>query len=556
MDHGGQRPGAEQAEGFLRTAAYCRVSTDKDDQLNSLAAQQAFFQSYVESRPGWRLVGIFADEGLSGTSLRRRLQFQEMVRRAEQGEIDLIVTKEVSRFARNTVDALQVTRELKAKGVGVLFLNDNIDTRDNDGEFRLTIMASVAQEESRKISERTRWGQLQAMRRGVVFGNDSLYGYTVSGGQLLVRQDQAEVVRMVYHSFLEGRKGAYTIARELTEKGIRPPLRDQGPWSPAMVLRILRNEKYCGDLLQRKYRTTDYLTHHKVLNDEAGGRFCIRDHHEGVVSREMFEAVQEELARRAAAAENRSRFSARHWYSGKIRCGLCGRTCALKQTRRADGTEYRRFVCRGRLDGAHSCGLPSVNGKVMLACVRRVMEELCLDWSAIACKVLEEVRCLGEGDSGLEEDRLDRVLGQQRARRERALEAFLDGDMGREDMRRIVQRCDRELARLEEERHRAEQRKEERSCTESRRLLELLERELAEGESVLDEAICGIQVWPDFLLIRVEGLPVPFRVRAGSSGRGRRCQAEVWECAPAPEYAEEAASFPSAGGKKERACGK
>ena len=128
--------------------------------------------------------------------------------------------------------------------------------------------------------------------------------------------------------------------------------------------------------------------------------------------------------------------------------------------------------------------------------------------------------------------------------------------MGREDMRRIVQRCDRELARLEEERHRAEQRKEERSCTESHRLLELLERELAEGESVLDEAICGIQVWPDFLLIRVEGLPVPFRVRAGSSGRGRRCQSEVWECVPAPEYTEETLSFPSAGGKKERACGK
>lgn len=151
--------GKHRDGGALRVAAYCRVSTEKEDQLNSLSAQRQFFQRYITEHPQWSLVDVFADEGLSGTSVRRRLRFAEMIRRAMDGEIDLILTKEVSRFARNTVDALQVTRQLKEKGVGVLFLNDNIDTRENDGEFRLTIMASVAQEESRKISERTRWGQ-------------------------------------------------------------------------------------------------------------------------------------------------------------------------------------------------------------------------------------------------------------------------------------------------------------------------------------------------------------------------------------------------------------
>ena len=175
--------GFEKGGDRLRVAAYCRVSTDKEDQRSSLAAQQAFFQSYIQTRPGWVLVEVFADEGLSGTSAKRRPQFTRMVRQAMEGEIDLILTKEVSRFARNTVDTLQITRQLKARGVGVCFLNDNIDTRDNDGEFRLTIMASVAQEESRKISERTRWGQLQAMRRGVVFGNNSIYGYTLQTGR-------------------------------------------------------------------------------------------------------------------------------------------------------------------------------------------------------------------------------------------------------------------------------------------------------------------------------------------------------------------------------------
>ena len=183
-------------EHALRVAAYCRVSTDKEDQLHSLAAQQAYFEGYI-ARHGWRCAGIFADEGLSGTTLRRP-RFAELLRLARSGAVDLILTKEVSRFARNTVDALQVTRRLREQGVGVIFLSDGIDTRDNDGEFRLTIMASVAQEESRKISERTRWGQLQAMRRGVAFGNDTVYGYALRGGALTIRPEQAEVVREVY----------------------------------------------------------------------------------------------------------------------------------------------------------------------------------------------------------------------------------------------------------------------------------------------------------------------------------------------------------------------
>ena len=242
-------------EHALRVAAYCRVSTDKEDQLHSLAAQQAYFEGYI-ARHGWRCAGIFADEGLSGTTLRRP-RFAELLRLARSGAVDLILTKEVSRFARNTVDALQVTRRLREQGVGVIFLSDGIDTRDNDGEFRLTIMASVAQEESRKISERTRWGQLQAMRRGVAFGNDTVYGYALRGGALTIRPEQAEVVREVYRKCLEEGKGAHTIARELTEAGVAPPLRADGAWSPAMILRLLHNEKYCGDLLQSSaWKTT------------------------------------------------------------------------------------------------------------------------------------------------------------------------------------------------------------------------------------------------------------------------------------------------------------
>lgn len=519
---------------LLRVAAYCRVSTDKDDQLNSLDAQQRFFRSYIAEHPGWALFRIFADEGLSGTSTKRRPQFSEMIRRAMEGEIDLIVTKEVSRFARNTVDTLQLTRQLKENGADVLFLNDNIDTRDNDGEFRLTIMASVAQEESRKISERTRWGQLQAMKNGVVFGNNTLYGYTVSRGRLTVNQEQAEVVRQVYRKFLAEKKGACTIARELTEAGVRPPLRPSGAWTSSTILRILKNEKYCGDLLQKKYRTTDYLSHHKILNDGAEEKIFLRDHHEPIIGRELFASVQEELARRAGMAGDKSRFSARHWFSGKIRCGICGRAFTVKRTARAGGWEYQRFVCRGRYDMTTRCRMRSVRGEIILACARRVLEEVALDSGRIVSELFRELRELRQVQTGNASDgkKIRAAIQRQLDRKDRILEAFLDGDLARADMLRMTARCEREAARLREQldkvnlRWTGPDRREERL----RDILALLERELAGGENVLDEVIRHITVYDDCFVVEAAELPVRFRVRARGSGAGKDFKAVVTEC--------------------------
>ena len=203
---------------MLQVAAYCRVSTDKEDQANSFEAQQRYFRDYIERQPDWVLQGIYADEGISGTSTRKRVEFNKMLHAAELGQIDLIVTKEVSRFTRNTVDALQITRDLRRRGVGVLFLNDSLDTRTNDGELRLTIMSSVAQDESRKTSERSKWGQTRSMEKGVVFGG-SLLGYDVIGGKMTVNPEGAEVVRLIFHKYLQERKGCSTIARELREAG-------------------------------------------------------------------------------------------------------------------------------------------------------------------------------------------------------------------------------------------------------------------------------------------------------------------------------------------------
>lgn len=521
---------------LLRVAAYCRVSTDKDDQVNSLANQQRYFQSYIAGHPGWSLVEIVADEGLSGTSIKHRPQFENLIRRAMGGEIDLIVTKEVSRFARNTVDTLQVTRQLKEKGVGVLFLNDNIDTRDNDGEFRLTIMASVAQEESRKISERTRWGQLQAMKNGVVFGNNSLYGYTVRNGQLTVQPEQAEVVRQVYDKFLVERKGTHTIARELTEAGIRPPLRPSGAWTSSMILRMLKNEKYCGDLLQKKYYTTDYLSHRKVLNEGMEEKILLRDHHEPIVSREQFDAAQNELSRRGGLTADKGRFSARYWFSGKIRCGTCGHSFTVKRTARAGEREYQRFVCRGHYNVTVNCQMRSVRGEIILACAQRVLRELSLDEDKIVSELLSELRDLRLAQSGSVggEQKIQAAIQRQLDRKDRAQEAFLDGDLSRADMQRLTARCEAEMARLQEQLDQIKRQQAglERGENRFEEIRALLERELAGGEKVLDEVIQRITVYDDYFIVEVAELPISFRVRAEGRGAGRDFQAVITECVP------------------------
>lgn len=522
----------------LRVAAYCRVSTDKEDQRNSLETQKQFFLSYIQNHPDWVLVGIFADEGLSGTLARLRPQFTQMLHQALDGKIDLILTKEVSRFARNTVDTLQLTRQLKNQGVGVYFLNDNIDTRENDGEFRLTIMASVAQEESRKISERTRWGQLQAMRRGVVFGNNSLYGYILQGGKLTVNTQQAHIVQRIYEAFLIQRKGAYTIARELTEEKVSPPLRSEGAWSSAMILRILRNEKYCGDLLQKKYRTIDYLSHRKILNDGQEEQILFRDHHQAIVSRWMFQAVQDELKRRAEMLAAKEKFSARYWYSGKIRCGICGKSFTLKRTRRSNGEEYTRFVCRGRTDGGGHCDIRAIRGAVILTVARYVLGKLPLNGQAMIRRLMDEVKGQQMGQAGREGETecLRQAVQRQLSRKKRVLEAYLDGALSRADMQRLTAQCEEKVARLHSTLERLKEDGENTRREEKRRneLQSFLTRELSGGDILLDEVIQRIVVCPDCFLVEVAELPVRFRVCAEGRGTGENYHIEVTECTSVP----------------------
>jgi len=283
----------------IPTGAYCRVSTERDEQRQSLASQSEFFRSYIAADPALELTEIYADHGLSGTTVRSRTAFRRLLADCEAGRIGLVLTREVSRFARNTVDALSVTRRLRELGIGVIFLSDGIDTRDGDGELRLTILASIAQEESRRTSQRVRWGQQRRMEVGIVFGNRFLYGYRLHAGVLTVDPEQAAVVQEIFQRCAAG-MSTRAIAAWLNASCIAP-LR-AAAWSSGSVSRILHNEKYTGDLLQKKSCTADYLSHRRQVNHGQEPFIILPDHHEAIIPRELFLAAQDALAQRRSGA--------------------------------------------------------------------------------------------------------------------------------------------------------------------------------------------------------------------------------------------------------------
>ena len=328
----------------MKVAAYCRVSTELDDQQNSLKNQQEYFASFIQKKEeeNWKFAGIYADEGISGTSVKKREAFQQMMEDAKTGKIDLILTKEVSRFARNTVDTLIAVRTLRTFGVGVFFILDHIDTRENDGEIRLTLMASMAQEESRKISQRVKWGQKRQMERGIVFGR-RLFGYELDHGVLSVCEAEAEVVQRIYRNYVKEKKKTGEIARELNAEGYLTARKN--PWTDLAVSRILKNEKYVGDLVQKKTYTADYLTHAKRKNDGAEEFVIQKDHHPAIISRQLFLEAQARLSEKKRAPEEMEKYRNRYWCSGKVRCGCCGSTCVSRVRRRRDGSISQSWLC-------------------------------------------------------------------------------------------------------------------------------------------------------------------------------------------------------------------
>lgn len=497
---------------MLRVAAYARVSTEKDDQINSLVNQRAYFENYIKQRPDWIFAGVYYDEGVTGTQTAKRTGFNKMIEDCRAGEIDLILTKEVSRFARNTVDALAYTRELRLCGVGVIFINDNIDTRDGDGEFRLSIMASVAQEESRKTSERVRWGQRRAMENGVVFGNNSIYGFTLKNGQLTVNDDEAEVVRLIFYKYVCECKGSHTIARELDKEGIKPPKTD-GKWSGEEVLHILKNEKYVGDLIQKKYITTDYLTHKKVVND--GGKIYIRDHHAPIVDRAMWEKARE-IRESRAASTNKTR---PHGCGVKIFCGCCGSSFTPHKSPRKSGETYKLHMCRTRSrQGKAGCGMRTVNDKSLKTVLEYISNFFTAEFDSAAREVVREIETLTDTDD-TRAAQISEKINEVNRKRLKMLDGYFAGKITETDMERLTAEYDKELTRLTSQLDALAS--EQKIRTERQRgsdLLETIKSETRFSENVYSEIIDKITVYADFLIVELKYLNSAFKITYSTRG--------------------------------------
>lgn len=333
-----------------RVAGYARVSTDSDEQFTSYEAQVDYYTNYISHRADWDFVGIYTDEGISGTNRKHREGFNSMVKDALEGKIDLIITKSVSRFARNTVDSLTTVRELKDAGVEVYFEKENIWTFDSKGELLITIMSSLAQEESRSISENVTWGHRKRFSDGKVsipFGN--FLGYDKGpDGNLVVNKEQAKIVKKIYRYFLEGNT-PYRIAKMLTEEGI-PTIQGKKKWSAGPVKNILTNEKYKGDALLQKSFTVNFLTKEKKINEGEIPQYYVEKNHEAIIEPKVWDFVQDLL-------ENKPRYN-NDIFSSKIVCGCCGLFYGAKTWH--SNSKYKRTIwrCNNKYKNKEACKTP------------------------------------------------------------------------------------------------------------------------------------------------------------------------------------------------------
>ena len=367
-------------DGKMRVAAYCRVSTDSEEQLNSYEAQKTYYTQKIQDSPDWEMAGIYADEGISGTSLKKRTQFNKMITACKRGHIDLIITKSLSRFARNTVDTLTAIRKLKEHGVEVYFEEQNIYTLDGKGEVLLTIMSSIAQEESRNISENVTGGMRKRFADGkVTMPYGQFMGYRRGkDGTPEVVEAEANIVRTIFRRFLEGATPAM-ISRELNLAGIPCPSRKSllseneaeiakarkktSRWGTSTVENILANEKYKGDAILQKTYCTDYLLKTFVVNDgSVVPKYYAENSHLAIVSPEVFDLAQQELAWRRSL---NGRYSGRSCFASRVVCGDCGAFYGSKVWHSTD--EYRRTIwrCNNKYAGETKCATPHVTQEAL-----------------------------------------------------------------------------------------------------------------------------------------------------------------------------------------------
>jgi DNA invertase Pin-like site-specific DNA recombinase len=438
----------------LRVAAYCRVSTDDEEQLNSYKSQVEYYTAFIKSKPEWEYVDTYADEGITGTSARKRKEFQRLIRDALDGRIDLILCKSVSRFARNTIDSLSTVRDLREKNVKIYFEKENIDSLDPKCDMILSIYSSLAEEESRSISTNVRWAHNKRVERGeVVFNFKNLYGYTQDEEKnVSTVEHEAEVVRDIYHKYLIGYSIA-EICRDLTARGIKSRMGNR--WHFSTVETMLQNEKYMGHVVLRKTYQRDFLAEKRVKNTGQAPQKIVENNHPAIIDSATWNAVQAEMERRGnirtSEETGKGRYDMRYVFSGIIECGDCGSTFRRHSHSRRNGKIDRVWTCKEHIRGIKYCKQLSVREDILEEAFVRTFNGLLTDRSralkAVEDSVVEAMFEAGDGTGTAEEiaeidAEIERLQAQmieinkQRARRE------IDGAAYNERTKEVKEKLD------------------------------------------------------------------------------------------------------------------
>lgn len=368
----------------LRVCAYCRVSTGDEEQINSYESQKKYYDEKINSNSLWVFAGIYADEAITGTLDYKRNEFMRMITDAMEGKFDVIITKSISRFARNTLDTLKYVRRLKERNIAVIFEKENINTLEMSGEFLLTILSSIAQQESESISGNVKLGLKMKKERGEIVGFKHCLGYDYDNDshEIKIQQDEAEIVRHIFNRYCEG-AGSTIIARELTEAGYVPPKGGE-KWADSTIRGIIKNEKYKGDVLQGKTFTIDPITHKRMINKGEEDKYYIENNHEAIVSAEVYEKAQSILEKRSGAIETGRRkgnYSRKYTFSSRVFCGFCGSVFGRRNLYNNTNHETKVWQCMSYVkNGKKFCPeTKAIRENVIENCFVEAYELLCQD---------------------------------------------------------------------------------------------------------------------------------------------------------------------------------
>lgn len=445
-----------------RVCAYCRVSTGTADQKNSFESQVSYYTRMIEEKEGWVMAGIYADEARSGTKVVRRDDFQQMLHDCRQGKIDLILTKSIARFARNTVDSIKAVRELKALGVAVYFEKENINTLGDGGEMLITILSSQAQEESRNLSENVHWGYVRQFENGVVYVNHNKFlGYTKDeDGNLVIVPKEAELVRRIFRLYLEG-LSCMKIAERLTSEGILTVTGKNG-WHATVIHKMLSNEKYMGDALLQKTYTVDFLMKKRVLNKGIVPQYYIEGNHPAIVPRELFYKVQEEKARRAnvyrpakkKGTTIRGKYSSQYVLSDIMICRECGQPYR-RQVWVNNGIKKPVWRCYSRLNsGTKKCKhSPSLEEKTLHRAIMEAINSVVEDKGEFVDAFRENViRILGSYSENVEPTEYDEEIDNRQKQMLALIEDSAKAECADEEFDRVYREIADQLKDLKKKR--------------------------------------------------------------------------------------------------------